>query len=97
MKITQQQCQSDLIATDALLRGVAVISYNKDILDKQQDLDTLADLVRKHGIMDNKATKDLETQIQQMSSQVREWVKQAGFKDMTKDYAITVLVEEIKT
>lgn len=97
MKIKQQQCQTDLIATDARLRGVQVLSYNQMILEKQQDLDTLKDLTRKHGIMDNRATKDLETQIQQMTSQLRDWLREAGLKDMTKDYAVTVLIEEIKT
>jgi Asp-tRNA(Asn)/Glu-tRNA(Gln) amidotransferase B subunit len=97
MKIKEQQCQTDLIATDARLRGVKVLSYNQMILEKQQDLATLSDLIRKHGIMDTKAKKDLETQIQQMTQQIREWLTDAGFKDMTKDYAVTVLIEEIKT
>jgi Asp-tRNA(Asn)/Glu-tRNA(Gln) amidotransferase B subunit len=97
MKITQQQCQTDMIATDARLRGVKVLSYNQMILEKQQDLATLSDLIRKHGIMDTKAKKDLEAQIQQMGSQINEWLREVGFKDMTKDYAVTVLIEEIKT
>ena len=97
MKIKEQQCQTDLIATDARLRGVKVLSYNQMILEKQQDLATLTDLLRKNGIMDTKAKKDLETQIQQMTQQIREWLTDAGLKDMTKDYAVTVLIEEIKT
>jgi hypothetical protein len=32
-----------------------------------------------------------------METQVIDWVKQAGFKLASQDYAITILVEQIKT
>ena len=67
------------------------------ILEKQQDLETLRELSRKHGLMDAKSVKELESKITAMEMQVRDWLSEAGITKLNKDYAITVLIEEIKT
>ena len=41
MMISETQCQTDILRTEAALRGVQFIDYNQMILSRQQDLDTL--------------------------------------------------------
>ena len=91
--IKETQCQTDLLRTEAALRGVQFIDYNQMILSRQQDLDTLRELTRKHGLMDAKSIKDLESRINTMESQIREWLTELGIKSMTGDYAVTILIE----
>ena len=96
MKKTAQN-QTELVVTDALLRGVKTVNYNALINRKQQDLKSLKELLRNNGLMENKAIKDLENQISTMQQQAREWMTEAGFTDRMNDYKITILVEDIKT
>ena len=96
MKKTAQN-QTEMVITDALLRGVKTVDYNALINRKQQDLKTLRELLRNNGLMENKAIKDLENQIGTMQQQAREWMTEAGFTDRMNDYKITILVEDIKT
>lgn len=97
MNINQTECQTDRIKTDALLRGVKVIDYNQLILDMQKDLDTLRELTSKHGLLDTKMCKDMESKIHIMERQCIDWLDQAGITHKHRDYAITILIEEVKT
>jgi hypothetical protein len=97
MQIDQTECQTDKIKTDAILRGVRVIDYNAQINELQNDLEQLRALNKKHNIKDVKGTTELMNKLEIMETQVIDWVKQAGFKLASQDYAITILVEQIKT
>ena len=94
MNISETQCQTDILRTEAALRGVQFIDYNKMILSRQQDLDTLRELTRRHGLQDAKSIKDLEGRINSMEMQIREWLRELGIKSMIGDYAVTILIEQ---
>jgi hypothetical protein len=95
MNISETQCQTDLLRTEAALRGVQFIDYNQMILSRQQDLDTLRELTRRHGLTDAKSIKELENKINTMEMQIREWLRELGIKSMIGDYAVTILIEQV--
>jgi hypothetical protein len=97
MEITQTECHSDKVKTDAVLRGVKFIDYNKLILEAQYDLEQMRAMHKKHNIKDVKSIGEMTTRLETMELLVREWVTQAGYANQHRVYAITILVEEIKT
>jgi Na+/phosphate symporter len=95
MMISETQCQTDILRTEAALRGVQFIDYNQMIQNQQQDLDTLREITRRQGLMDAKSIKELENKINTMEMQIREWLKELGIKSMLGDYAVTILIEQV--
>lgn len=95
-KISQHQCHTDQIITDATLRGVQHISYNKKILELKEDIEQLRALHQKLDIKDNqKALAQISMKLKQMEQQARDWIVEVGYH-VHRDYAITILIEEIE-
>jgi hypothetical protein len=100
MNIDQRQCHTDQILTDAALRGVRHISWNKEILALQQDITALTEINRRYdirpaGTASAPSTVDiLKEREHNMHRQAIDWITQVGFTP-SKTYAITILVEEI--
>lgn len=97
MEITQIECESDKVKTDAVLRGVKFIDYNKLIEEAQDDLEQLRQMHKKHNLKDVKSIGEMTTRLETMELLVRDWISQAGYTNLHRVYAITILVEEIKT
>ena len=95
MKIKQTECHSDRIRTDAVLRGVRFIDYGQLITETSADLEQLRKMHKKHGLQDIKSIKELENKLESQELLIREWILKAGFKHRTRDYVVTILVEEI--
>ena len=95
MMISETQCQTDILRTEAALRGVQFIDYNQMIQNQQQDLDTLREITRRQGLLDAKSIKELENKINTMEMQIREWLRELGIKSMMGDYAVTILIEQV--
>jgi hypothetical protein len=96
MQIDQTQCHTDRIKTDAALRGVHFIDYNEKILELQVDLEQMRAMHKKHGLKEPKSIHELISKLETMETQVRDWVEQAGFKNTSRNYAVTILIEEVK-
>ena len=95
MNRSETQCQTDILRTEAALRGVQFIDYNQMIQNQQQDLDTLREITRRQGLLDAKSIKELENKINTMEMQIREWLRELGIKSMMGDYAVTILIEQV--
>ena len=96
MKIAQSECQSDLVRTDAALRGVKVIDYGQLIQEAKDDLEQLRQMHRKHNLKDSKSVAEMMTRLENMELLAREWISLVGYEHRhSKDYAVTILVEEI--
>ena len=93
---TQRDCQTDKIITDAMLRDVKVIDYNKIILDRQQDLESLREILKRNGLSQDKNLKELESAIHALEKQATEWIQSVGLQPH-RDVAITILLEEVKS
>jgi hypothetical protein len=95
MQINQTKCNSDKIKTDAILRGVRVIDYNQVIAETADDLEQLRKMHKKHAIKDVKSITEMSDKLERQEKLVIEWIAQAGFEHLHRDYAVTILVEEI--
>jgi hypothetical protein len=94
MQIKQTECNSDKIKTDAALRGVRFIDYNRMIAETARDLEQLREMHKKYDIKDVKSIAEMSNRLESQERLIREWILQAGFEHLHRDYAVTILIEE---
>jgi hypothetical protein len=102
-----RECHTDLIITDAELRGVRHISWGDLMRETDQEVERI---FSEYHDRDHYPQRLAELQNQQhlLREQARKWVQQVGFEpdqpdprgwtkpDPTHSYAITILVEQVQ-
>lgn len=95
-EIREQPCHTDQILTDAGLRGVRHISWQSQQLQVREAIATLQSIIKQFGVSKDGTgmLKELQALDARMTQQAIEWITQVGWQPH-KDYAITILIEEV--